>query len=347
VSGRAFRWLASLLARPAPDGGTRLTIVRHHRVYADGERPLYRLGVSAALLRAQLGMLRRHGLTPVTIREGLGHVAAGRPGWRVAFSFDDGYADNVRVALPLLAETGARATFFLTAGLIEERRAPWWDELAHRLTAAREPRASLRGIPLDLAAGAGRARALRALLPACRVPPAQQRVLLEELGAALGVASSAPCELATWEECAALGAAGMEVGAHTLTHPFLGTLSAAEQAAEIAGSVDLVARRLGTRPRGLAYPGGDHDAASVEAARGCGLDWAVTTSAGDVRPGSEPHRLPRRGLSEGACLGPGGRFSSRLALAELDGAFDALRSRRDPAPPGARAPGGAGSEAGA
>jgi hypothetical protein len=41
--------------------------------------------------------------------------------------------------------------------------------------------------------------------------------------------------------------------------------------------------------------------------------------------------LLRRGLSEGACLGPGGRFSARLTLAELDGRFERLRARQVPA----------------
>jgi hypothetical protein len=159
----------------------------------------------------------------------------------------------------------------------------------------------------------------------------EQRALLDSLAGRLGVGGPAPCELATWEECAELRAAGMELGAHTLTHPFLSTLPAAEQEAEIGGSFDLIARRLGERPRGIAYPGGAHDAASVAAARAAGASWAVTTRAGENRAGAPAFELLRRGLSEGACLGPGGRFSARLMLAELDGRFERLRARRTPA----------------
>src|SRR5207253_1245059 len=95
--------------------------------------------------------------------------------------------------------------------------------------------------------------------------------------------------------------------------------------AEIEGSVELIERRLGVRARGLAYPGGDHDGVTIAAAAACGLAYAVTTAAGDNRPGAQPFELRRRGWSEGACLGPGGRFSRQLATAELDGAFDRLR----------------------
>jgi peptidoglycan/xylan/chitin deacetylase (PgdA/CDA1 family) len=335
VNGRSWRWLASLLMRPGGGRGASLVIIRHHRVYGPGERPLYRLGVGEDVLRAQLAVLTRRGLAPVTVSEGLARLAGGEPRRTVALSFDDGYADNVRRALPLLAAAGARATFFLTAGLIEERRAPWWDELAHRLAASRMGRLAHGGRVYELADEAGRRRALRALLPAFRVPPVAQRSLLEDLAGRLGVPDPAPCELATWGECAALREAGMEVGAHTLTHPFLSTLPATRQAAEIGGSFDLLERRLGERPRGFAYPGGDHDARSVAAARAAGAAWAVTTRAGENRPGEPAFELARRGLSEGACLGPGGRFSARLTQAELDGRFEWLRALRAPAGAGA------------
>jgi peptidoglycan/xylan/chitin deacetylase (PgdA/CDA1 family) len=323
-----LRWLVSLWPRPGADGTASLVILRHHRVHAPGERPLYRLGVGEDLLRAQLELLERRGLAPVTVSEGLARLASGVPRRTVALSFDDGYADNVHRALPLLEAAGARATFFLTAGLIEERRAPWWDELAHLLGRTRVRRFEHGGRTHELADEADRVRALRALLPALRTAPVAQRAQLAGLAVRLGVADPAPCELATWQECAALRAAGMEVGAHTLTHPFLSTLPAAEQAGEIGGSFELIERRLGVRPRGLAYPGGDHDAASLEAAQAAGAAWAVTTRAGENAADTPALELLRRGLSEGACLGPGGRFSARLMLAELDGVFEPLRARR-------------------
>ena len=109
MSGRTMRWLLSLGHRyRTPGGGPRLTIIRHHRIYRDDERPLYRLGVRAGVFRAQLELLERLGLTPITVAEGLVHLGAGRAGHRVAMTFDDGYADNVELALPLLRAHGAR-----------------------------------------------------------------------------------------------------------------------------------------------------------------------------------------------------------------------------------------------
>ncbi len=158
MSRAALRWLLSFVPR-VEAAGARLTIVRHHRVYGADERPLYRLGVSESVLEDQLTLLDRLGRTPITVAEGLRHLESGRPGHRVAMTFDDGYADNVTRAFPILRRHGARATFYLTAGWIEERRTPWWDVLAHALEQGRPGRAvpgfgsAAGGATLD---GAGR-----------------------------------------------------------------------------------------------------------------------------------------------------------------------------------------------
>jgi peptidoglycan/xylan/chitin deacetylase (PgdA/CDA1 family) len=120
----------------------------------------------------------------------------------------------------------------------------------------------------------------------------------------------------------------MEVGAHTLTHPFLDRLGEAEQRHEIGGSVQRIEERLGIEVAGLAYPGGAFDPHSVAAASASGLRYAVTTLAGDNDSSSPRFELKRRGFDEGMCLGPDGRFSRRLARAELEGAFDGLRRAR-------------------
>ncbi len=326
MNGRLVRWLLALAHAPRRARAASLTIVRHHRVYAEGERPLYRLGVSAPVLEAQLALLARHGLAPLTVSEGLARLADGRGRW-VAMSFDDGYADNVQRALPLLERHGARATFYLTAGLMEERRAPWWDELTHVLEATRVERwdGGLASGTRALDPRSDRRALLTALLPRLRARPERQREVLDRLRRELAVDTPAPCELATWEEAARLRDARMEIGAHTLAHPFLGTLTYEEQVAEIDGSRALIERRLGVRPAGLAYPVGDYNGDTLAACRDLGLTHAVTTRRGDVAAGALPFELRRRGLSDGACLGPGGRFSAHLTVAELDGAFDRLR----------------------
>ena len=47
----------------------------------------------------------------------------------VAVTFDDGYADNVLEALPILEDLGIPATFFVSTGAIGTRSEFWWHEL--------------------------------------------------------------------------------------------------------------------------------------------------------------------------------------------------------------------------
>jgi peptidoglycan/xylan/chitin deacetylase (PgdA/CDA1 family) len=337
VTGRWLRWAMSLVRRGEGrrDDERRLTIIRHHRVYADHEQPLYRLGVSESVFAAQLEMLVRQDLVPMTVSDGLARLASGQPGHWLALSFDDGYADNVWRALPKLTAAGARATFYLTAGLIEDRRAPWWDELAHALEQTRETRLTteLGGVAIDLPLRhrGEREDALHRLVEMMRVPPAERDHRLAALRMRLGVSRPATSELATWDTTTALVRTGMEIGAHTMTHPHLTTLTPDAQAREIGDSIELIERRLGIRPAGLAYPGGDHDDRTVIVAEACGLAHAVVTKGGVNGPGAPRFELLRRGLSEGACLGPAGRFSRRLAMAELEGAFDRFRAPREAA----------------
>ena len=326
---RWLRWWMSWLPRRTPNAGPRLIVLRHHRLYEAEVRPLYRLGVSTAVFERQLDLLTALDLVPLTVSDGLDWLCKADGGTRVALTFDDGYRDNLTLALPLLERRGARATFYLAAGLIEQRLAPWWDRIAHRVQQARAARLEWssdgRALSLPLHSVAARRAAVARLMPLFRVAPEVQERRLQDLSDALRATGEPASELATWHELAALAPRGMEVGAHTLTHPFLSRLSPERQDAEIGGSVELIRARLGVDCAGLAFPGGDYDAASVAACVHHGLRYAVTTRRGDVRRGLEPFELPRRGLPEGACLDPLGHFSPTMARAELSGAFDGWR----------------------
>ena len=73
-------------------------------------------------------------------------------------TFDDGYRDNFDVAVPILRECNAPATFFIPTAFLESPRLPWWDHVAcvikqthvRRLTVERNPNGGPPPLEIDL-----------------------------------------------------------------------------------------------------------------------------------------------------------------------------------------------------
>jgi peptidoglycan/xylan/chitin deacetylase (PgdA/CDA1 family) len=107
-----------------------------------------------------------------------------------------------------------------------------------------------------------------------------------------GVAAIPELPLMGWSTLAALARDGVELGAHSLTHPDLTTVSHEQRQDEIAGSAEAIARHIGRRPTSFAYPYGSANAAAERAAsehyaRACGTDLRMLSERDD------PFRLPR------------------------------------------------------
>lgn len=107
-------------AAPRPDTPTRRPgpppwVAMYHSVDDCSHDP-YRITVSPRRLDRQLGWLRRHGLRGVGVRELLDARAQGEGQDLVGLTFDDGYADFVTQALPLLLRHGCGATLFVLPG---------------------------------------------------------------------------------------------------------------------------------------------------------------------------------------------------------------------------------------
>jgi peptidoglycan/xylan/chitin deacetylase (PgdA/CDA1 family) len=81
-----------------------------------------------------------------------------------------------------------------------------------------------------------------------------------------------------------VAAAGMEIGSHTATHPYLRGLAAERLKAEVSGSKSDLSELIGRPVRGLAYPYGKQDAAARRAALDAGYDYAcaVETPPADL-----------------------------------------------------------------
>jgi peptidoglycan/xylan/chitin deacetylase (PgdA/CDA1 family) len=106
----------------------RAAFLTYHAVSETG--PAY-LHVPPEVFERQLALLRRRGWSPGTVA-GLDALAAGRrPAAPVAFlTFDDGYVDTHREALPLLREYGYRAIVFVMPPMTDTGAPLLWPEVA-------------------------------------------------------------------------------------------------------------------------------------------------------------------------------------------------------------------------
>ncbi len=104
-------------------------IAMYHSVGDCSDDP-YRVTVSPGRLDQQLGALRRRGLRGVGVAELLTARARGAGAGLVGLTFDDGYADFVSAALPLLRRHGFGATLYVLPGRLGGDNA--WDPLGPR-----------------------------------------------------------------------------------------------------------------------------------------------------------------------------------------------------------------------
>jgi peptidoglycan/xylan/chitin deacetylase (PgdA/CDA1 family) len=81
----------------------------------------------------------------------------------------------------------------------------------------------------------------------------------------------------TEEQIREMHAFGIEIGAHSLTHPHLDQIPIDAATHEIRRSREIVADLVSAPCEGFCYPYGGVNAAVADAVRSCGFDYAVTT----------------------------------------------------------------------
>ena len=227
-------------------------------------------------------------------------LRAGRPlpSRAVALTFDDGYEDNLRLAVPLLEELRLPATFFLVPGLLSGDVRAWWEVLGWGF--ARSTRATVqwdgRVLPTRGRAGRGSLRWIMEALKGCDQAARQQQLdtllhLLEPDGK-----PNDRSLFLDWDGAQELIRRGFSVGSHSLRHPILSQESADEQLRDLVTSRQQLEAELGVPMELLAYPNGtraDYNADTIHAAQQAGHIHAFGAHAGINLPNTPPYAAPR------------------------------------------------------
>jgi peptidoglycan/xylan/chitin deacetylase (PgdA/CDA1 family) len=291
VQRNALRWLSP------PGGGAHLTIFTYHRVTAEPD-PLLPDEFHARSFAAQMSWIADY-FRVLSLPEAVRMLAQGTlPARAAAITFDDGYANNLEVALPILQWHQLTATVFVAVDAVE-RGIMWNDMVIEALRRApTELDLTKLGLgKLGMPDAAARAAAVEQVLSQLKyLPLAERWHRADELYRS--IAGSAPPRLMmTREGVRKLADAGIDVGAHTVNHPILKGMTDDDARREIAGSAHWVADVTGRAPRSFAYPNGrpglDYETRHAVMAREAGFELAVTTQWGYATRASNPYELPR------------------------------------------------------
>lgn len=320
--------VATLPSRPTIHGRRRgrpqttgALILMYHRIGEPGTDP-WRLAVSPDHFAEHMQVIGDR-FEPIPLTRLAGELAAGRASPRgVAVTFDDGYADNLVVARPLLEKHDVPATVFAITEFLGRDHPFWWDELPRLViqpgSVPSELELHLDGRPMiwkvpepDLTVKDWHAyRAWRAE----QTPPTPRHALFlslydsfrrvrddsrEEMLAAVRawvglVPHGSDCLPLSADQLVQLDASSLvDVGTHTQTHPPLSTLSVPRQRAEIEGSRRMLEELLGHRVSSFSYPFGDQTTTTRAVVRSNGFDLACGVREQTATVFVDTFELPR------------------------------------------------------
>ena len=276
-------------------------ILGYHRV-SDGPDP-YQLAVSPERFAEHLEVLARVA-RPLHVAELPELLAAGQvPRRTVAVTFDDGYADVLHLAKPLLTQFGIPATVFVTSGALG--RELWWDRLDRVASAASS------GLPFDLSIGrsgvkwhgkgltGARPDWREVLYPILRALDQTTRdAVLDRLAELVGLSPRTDRvglrRVVSPDELRELADGNLvQIGAHTVTHPALSQLSSDCQREEIAGSRRQLEAELGRPVTGFSYPFGDTGTRGATILQEEGFRYACESRNGVAWRRTDQFALPR------------------------------------------------------
>jgi peptidoglycan/xylan/chitin deacetylase (PgdA/CDA1 family) len=301
---RVLRGIGRLARKTAFAVHPRAAILLYHRVTVL-ERDPFGMAVSPASFAGQMEVLRTRA-SPISLTRLVALIRGGGrfPPRAVAVTFDDGYADVLEQAKPVLDRYEVPATVFIATGPVASQQEYWWDQierLAHapslpaellltigdrqvRWLAEKEPRTTLL------------ARLHEALLP---VREDTRAAALETLHAWAGLPrQTRPTHrVLSRPELQALARGGLiDLGAHSVTHPVLSGLPVDEQRREIAESKAAIEQATGRPVDLFAHPYGAPGYFTDETVgllRSLGFAAACANVPGRVERTTDPYRLPR------------------------------------------------------
>ena len=247
-----------------------------------------------------MGFLARH-FAVLPLRDAVARLQQGRlPKRACCITFDDGYADNLTVALPILEQYGLPATVFVTTGYLDGGRM-FNDAVIDAIAWTERQVLGLGEIGLGehvLATVEDRRAAIGAILEQLKYRPPEQREANVTRLIELTNCRPLPRDIMLGsEQVAELSRRGVEIGGHTVSHPILTSIADNRARNEMAAGKERLEAITGKPVLTFAYPNGrpqrDYAANHVTMVRELGFEMAVSTAPAVGKRNSVFFQLPR------------------------------------------------------
>ena len=227
----------------------------------------------------------------------------------IAFTLDDGYADNYHYAFPLFRKHQVPFAIYVCTGLLDGSIDLWWQDLEDILLRERRLEVFFDGTRRKFKTETTRQKyvAYETIYWALRSMPLEKQLTtfraIKDHYIAKSTKPDSSDNALSWQMIAEMQRSNLlTIGAHTVKHRALSKLSSSAAQMEMALSQDLIEQHTGIKPAHFAYPYGDALSAAgreFSMARELGFLTAVTTRKGVVFPEHAEHltALPRVSLN--------------------------------------------------
>jgi len=305
-----------------------LAVITYHGVLPPGYKPIDPgfdgSLITAATFRQQLRLLKTK-YTVISPEEMRSWCQNGSelPPRAALLTCDDGFLNNLTEMVPVLHDEGLRCLFFVTGASAGDRRTMlWYEEL--QLLFLRAPGGSFKlcsdGVEIGGVLGEReQRRALwwSAVKRLSQIDAESRERFVREAHSCFGMEESLQFYLDTYaetqrhfclltqSELQKLAAAGMTIGAHTLTHPILSQLPPELAWSEIAESRTRLESALDRQIWAFAYPFGDAASVTprvVAMTKQAGFDAAFLNIGGGLGSSFPLHAIPRVHVNAGMSL---------------------------------------------
>lgn len=285
-----------------------------HRMTAEGT-PVNG-GITPNHLRRCLHYLQGHGYTFISLQQLVTAMINRQPlpSRAVAFTMDDGYADQAEITAPIFREFDCPLTFFVVSGMLDQALWPWDARLAWiTWTSDRgtlETGIAGRSLSLSLDTPKARRQAKHVLQDILReTESARVAEILDRLAADAGVmlpdTPPEPYRPMNWDMARGLERQGVQFAPHSVSHSILSRLDQGTMEREILESWDTLSRELVNPLKLFCYPTGrsiDFGEREMTVLKRNDFLAAVASTPGYIKPGKTPQArlfsLPRFALPD-------------------------------------------------